>query len=204
MKEVSSEGRGRRPTPWLTFALGAAALLLWQAPASWLQFLELSREGLERGEWWRLYTSHLVHHTGEHLLFDLLGFVFVGTFCELRSPERTRWMLLLAASAVGIGVLSFDGGIDTYRGLSGLATALFAFFLADAWRRTSRFGPYRAAVSVLGCLLGAKLLAETLGGNSIFIGETVGFVSVPAAHWCGALIGLVRGAFGARSSAVLA
>ena len=184
--------RSARRAPALTYAVGVCALLVSLLPEGVARVLELSRTALENGELWRIYTGHLVHASPAHLGWDLLAFVVLAHGCEQRDQARTATTLIAAASVVSIGVLLFDPLLATYRGLSGLDTALFALLVTLHWRRIGGSGLSRPALAVACALLIAKLTFELTTGASAFVAGT-GFVTVPLAHVLGACCGLLGG-----------
>jgi hypothetical protein len=84
--------------------------------------------------------------------------------------------------------------IQTYRGLSGIDTALFGLIVVDLFGRRLVERDWKAAswLSLLLIGLFAKMLTETLAGTSIFV-SAPSFVPVPIAHLIGAVIGLIIG-----------
>jgi hypothetical protein len=84
--------------------------------------------------------------------------------------------------------------METYRGLSGIDTALFGLIVADLLGRRLIERNWKSAFWFSLLLVGllAKMLAETLAGTNIFVSDT-SFVPVPIAHLIGAVIGLMIG-----------
>lgn len=82
--------------------------------------------------------------------------------------------------------------LPTYRGLSGLDTALFVYMATDlllgAWRER-RLTPGLVSAALLTGLL-AKLGYETFTGQTLFVDSAAsGFAVVTLAHSVGALVG---------------
>lgn len=78
----------RRPHPggfwvaaWMTLFVAFGSLLYWhdvQGAAAWMAASKASV--LERGEWWRLWTSLIVHSDARHLLSNSFLFFILGGF----------------------------------------------------------------------------------------------------------------------------
>lgn len=181
---------GRLPRPFrrtvLPLAVLAAVLSLLPGAARWeLDFTLLGSQP------WRLLTGHLVHYSLEHLAWDLTVFVGLGVACEMQSRGRTAVALLLALSALAVGVPLLTPEIVTYRGLSGLDAALFALLAARCLRRPAAIARTAGAVALL-ALIG-KVAWETVTGVPLFLGDTRGLTVIPAAHLLGGLAGLAAG-----------
>jgi hypothetical protein len=95
---------------------------------------------------------------------------------------------------IPLGLHHFAPALRTYRGLSGIDSALF--FLASVplickqWRDRHRT---RMLVVLLPLLFLAKLLYEQIAGNAIFVNSAGTFVPVPLAHLIGAMLGAACG-----------
>jgi rhomboid family GlyGly-CTERM serine protease len=148
------------------------------------------------GQLWRIPTCHLTHCSGEHLFWDLAMFLALGVMCERRSVRRWLACLLAAGLAIPLAVLVVQSELATYRGLSGVDTALFTLLavtlLKEKWRQGDT-GWLIAIAALLVALVG-KTLYELLAGQCIFVNATLsGFQPVPLAHLVGAAIGIAVG-----------
>jgi rhomboid family GlyGly-CTERM serine protease len=170
----------------------ALVLVLPGAP----ERLQLERGSLGHGELWRLVGGHLAHHSFEHWLLDALAFAGLALACERRAPGRTRLALAAAALAIPLAVLRLQPELETYRGLSGLVSALFGLVLALEGRDGAR------GARIAGGLFLLKLAYELATGRALFLDSRgLGFTPVPLAHALGALLGLGLGLGARRSSA---
>ena len=126
MKLVQQTTRARTDLPVFTFILGSLALLLHAAGES-VFFLEYDRSALAAGELWRWVTGHWIHWSFDHFLWCLVAFTALGCICE--SISRKGFLATLALASLFIPAISwvFEPGMHTYRGLSGLASALYVF-----------------------------------------------------------------------------
>lgn len=155
----------------LTLLAIAAALL----PGSWL---ELQRGGAV----WRIATCHFTHFTYEQLAWDALVFLLLGILCARENHGAFRATLLASVVIVPIAVLAFSN-VTTYRGLSGIDSALFGLLLVTEWRRSR-------IVALCGAAFAAKMIFEMKTGATIFV-HSDAFVAVPVAHIAGALVGVI-------------
>lgn len=148
--------------------------------------LELQRGG----EPWRIVTCHFTHWTHEQLAWDGLAFSALGIACARRHRAAFHAILLTSVIVIPIAVLLFAPHLQSYRGLSGIASALFAFLLVE--NRRPRLPHLRIAVAMI---FFAKLAFEFTTGAAIFVQDLgPGVVSVPVAHLTGACIGLIAAA----------
>jgi membrane associated rhomboid family serine protease len=114
----------------LTLVLASLALVLHRMSVlqSWssLEFREFSALELHR-----ILTCHWLHWSAEHLVWDLGVFIILGAWCEQRTPARYAWTMLLSAVAIPVCVMCCLSHVNSYRGLSGIDTALFGLLAAN-------------------------------------------------------------------------
>ncbi|HRE83743.1 MAG TPA: rhombosortase, partial [Opitutaceae bacterium] len=168
------------------------------APAA--DVLELHREHVASGEWWRLMTGHFVHFGQNHFLWDLAVFLVLGGLLESGTQKQTNFpritliaVLIVSGLAISIAVLFFQPHVIRYRGLSGIDSALFgavACSLALRARTMKKPGlGWICLVSLVGFL--AKSVYELSTHDALFVSSSQEvFEPVPLAH----LVGLVAGA----------
>jgi len=130
------------------------------------------------GDAWRIVTCHFTHFTHEQLAWDVLAFLVLGIACERRSRTAFHATLLASAIVIPLAVLAFDPRIETYRGLSGLDSALFALLVVSTRNR------------FLGAAFAAKIAFELATGGAVFVGD---ITVVPVAHVAGAITGAISG-----------
>jgi rhomboid family GlyGly-CTERM serine protease len=186
-----SDGIGRWAKHWpiATFVGAVLALLIYAVPG--LSELAQFQKSTWLSEPWRIFSSHLTHFSSRHLVYDLIVFVGLGWACEKRWPTRTRITLALSASTIPMAFLGTLEHLDTYRGLSGLGSALLVLLAAGLHREKAFQSPiarYLPLATSLGFL--AKLLFEITTGQSFFVSQASLFEPVPIAHLIGGLIGL--------------
>lgn len=136
----------------------------------------------------RILTCHFTHWSFEQLAWDALALTALGIACARRNARATRATLLASVLIIPVAVLAFAPEVGAYRGLSGVASAMFALLLALEWRRLTW------PVATVAILFAAKLTFEAVTGGAVFVsdmGDDV--VAVPVAHLAGALAGVIGG-----------
>jgi rhomboid family GlyGly-CTERM serine protease len=188
---VNAAGRLRGAS--LLFVAFAIAVSLLPGVAVWLQY---DRSALANGALWRIVTSHFVHWSAEHLFWDALALAVLGWLCERH--DVGRFLACVAASSVLIPLTLCiaEPQLTTYRGLSGIDSALFAMLaariiseaIADKdWCRLKMAVFFAAGFA-------AKVGYELLTGGTLFVDSTAaGMTPVPLAHVVGGLVGLACG-----------
>jgi rhomboid family GlyGly-CTERM serine protease len=185
--------------PWATAALSLLALATLASPGL-TGVLAFRRGELADGQVWRLLTGHWTHWSVDHLAWDLLVFALAGGLLESRGRGRFLACTAISAFAVGAGVWSFEPAIGEYRGLSGIAAALFTAAAIDALSRSPRAGGISAVP--LAALAGffAKLVFEVATGQLLFVDAGAGaFVPLPLCHLIGGIAGIAVAAPAARA-----
>jgi len=180
-------GTGERHLPGAALLLAGLALAVALAPGA-AMYLEYDRGAIAAGQAWRLLTAHWAHWSWSHLAWDLLAFAALGLACERLS--RGRFLACVAASAllVSLVVWWLLPGMQRYRGLSGIDSALLVLLAVSVMQQEAgsrRLVP--AAWALVGFL--AKVTYESVGGHALFVPDGDAAV-VPLAHLAGAGVGL--------------
>lgn len=191
-EKVSAPRARPRPTdarrwPWATLVLAVFALFASSPQGAAL--FEWNR-ALSSAEPWRIWTGHFSHWSADHLVWDLAIFAVFGGLLELRSRRDFGFVLLASATLLGFLLPFVHPEMDSYRGLSGLDCAM-ACALA-----VSRLGDPAAVDRATGwAILGFVAIKAGLEANaarSFFVDQAAaGFVSLPAAHGLGAVVGVL-------------
>ena len=82
------------PLPW-TFLAVSLGVLVIQLNPQWREALLYDRGALGRGEWWRIWSGHLVHFGWPHWVADAGLFFILGWLLEARHPCFSRLALVL-------------------------------------------------------------------------------------------------------------
>ncbi|MBM4060220.1 MAG: hypothetical protein FJ265_03850 [Planctomycetes bacterium] len=182
---------------WLTALLAVAALAAFALPSlpAWFEY-----DASHPWQIWRWPLGHFAHFDGEHLFWSLA--VFVALLGWLEPLGRGRLVLVLgtAATAIPAALAAFAPELPSYRGLSGIDSALFVLLMAswlrEAWRENRRGLLALTALAGLGFV--AKLGYELIAGAGVFAGSA-GYVPVPLAHAVGGAVGIGFGLLGGRA-----
>ena len=178
----------------LTFSIALAAVLALLLPAAFRWFeLDTSKNLMMQLP--QMIGCHLLHWSFDHASWDLLMFLLVGMICERRNKSDYAIVLLFSALAIPACVACFVPTVSSYRGLSGIDTAIFAyaaFLLIDESIKESN---WQTALIYGGLYVGmlGKIGYELTFGGTLFVSSD-SFAPVPMAHIVGAVIGsLVAG-----------
>lgn len=182
----------RAPVTWCV----AALTLVVAAMPGWDALLQFDTIAVGAGAFWRVLTGHVTHWNGDHLFWDLSVFVVLGTICERRDRRAFVGCCLFTAVAVSAYVAWWLPSMQTYRGLSGIDTALFAlagvYFFSDAYRSGNRTAQWLIGLAAVSLVV--KTGFEFLTGASMFVDHTAAeFVPLVMAHVIGAAVGLGTG-----------
>jgi rhomboid family GlyGly-CTERM serine protease len=181
--------------PLATLMIGYFALVLWMLPAA-SELFQFDRTALEVGRWWLIFTGHLTHWSGDHILWDLATFLGLGILCEgvfQASSRRYLCMLLVSALSISFAVYICQPTLAYYRGLSGLCVAQFAYLTVVCWKDArDNLDAVMMSLSVTALIsLVAKTSFEIWSGQAVFVDlSSAGYVVVPLAHLVGAVVGV--------------
>ena len=175
----------------VTATVGTLTLLAAIVPSS-IEWLQLDFAATLDGQWWRIFTGHMTHFGSQHLFWDLLMFVVLASLCEFQHPKTFGALLSLIALIVSATVMLFCGDVANYRGLSGVDTGLFVWFIGDQYRlsRKQNDKTYAMLWGTLGFLLLGKLFYEMVTGELLFV-SVEGFKPLVESHVSGGLAGLL-------------
>jgi len=157
-----------RKVPVIFPAIGIAALVI-QLNSGWRDVLIYERGAVAAGEWWRLWTGHLVHFGWPHFLADTGLLLLLGWAFGARHPWASWLGFLLMPPFVAAAIFWFDPTMGRYGGLSAVDLGLLLLFAVQNWERkwTDWFWP---AVVVI--YVGEVILEIAHGGQG---GGMIGF-----------------------------
>ena len=180
--------------PFATILMSVAAIAIWLAPGTTV-VMHYDRLAIGAGEWWRFFSCHWTHFSVSHLFWDTGAFAILGAICELRNRTKFLTCVLGSSVLISIAVWIFAPQVQTYRGLSGIDSALFVLLAVDVLRSEAIRGGRIHIVAGAGLLLilfMLKTVLEVVGGKTIFIdGAAAGMVPLPLAHLVGAVVGAI-------------
>lgn len=170
----------------LVMSVLTASLLVQSAPAlgAGAQWTRGARE------WHTLLTCHLAHWSWDQWLWDASAFATLSIVCLRLAPARFAMALALAAVCIPLEIALFRPELASYRGLSGLGSALFG--LACSMLALGEDEPGRRRLGWAGSLLFlGKCGAEAAGGQALFADSaSAGFITATSAHLTGFLSGV--------------
>jgi rhomboid family GlyGly-CTERM serine protease len=179
--------------PFLTLLLAALAVAIHLLPEFVTTGLQFERGAFAGGEWWRFISAHLTHFDSNHLAWDVAALLVLGTLVETTSRRAVAIALGVASIAIPAAIWAWQPQFETYRGLSGLDSALFGLFATSLIQRRRRPSVMLGIIALLG--VGAKCSFELATGSTAFATGT-GYAPVPLAHLVGVGSGVIAGIIG--------
>ena len=181
--------------PGVTLGLVAAVCLVMAFPPL-ADRLQYDRSAVVEGELWRIATCHMTHWSLDHLFWDVTALLFLG--CVVEQDRRRRLLACMGLSAVLIPLAVFTcmPELSTYRGLSGIDSAVFMLLatalLGDSWEQRD-WGWMLACTVAMGGFV-AKTCFEFVTSTTLFVDAAAAeMLPVPLAHVIGAGVGLLCG-----------
>lgn len=174
--------------PWAFLALAVIVLVI-QLNGPWRSALVFDRTAIEGGEWWRIWTGHLVHFGWPHFVADAALFLILGWLLERENPIATRSALLVMPAFISWAIYTFDPTMLQFGGLSALNLGLLVFLAGKGWQKnwTDWFWPAVLAIYVGEIVLESALGRGRGGGMIKFDDPTVQVATL--AHVAGAIYG---------------
>src|SRR5687768_5242432 len=115
--------------------------------------LQYDRAAIAAGEVWRLVAGHWAHYSLDQLFWDVLAFAALGLACERKGSARFLVCVVTSTLAISFSVWLLLPGMQIYRGLSGVDSALFTLLIADLWDEQRQSGQVRSQVIAALCLV---------------------------------------------------
>jgi len=174
----------------LLFILATAAA--WSLTPDQVNQLTFDRFAILNGEWWRLWSSHLIHYSRNHMITDA-GTLF---FLALVVGRFTRFLHLLLAFLLAMPVITalvvlMVPGMEHFRGASAMVMMLWmvvSWYLIVESRGFNL--QFVLGYALLAVLIG-KIAVEYLGLMPPTIDMPRGYISPWQVHIFGALVGLL-------------
>jgi rhomboid family GlyGly-CTERM serine protease len=157
--------------------------------------LEYERTAIAAGQWWRILTCHWAHFSADHLMWDVGAFALLAALCERRNRAALIRCVVVSAILIPAAVWVFLPQLQSYRGLSGIDSALFVLLAVDLLRGHARKSGQRGVATGVGAVLVlfvGKIAVELVSGQTVFVDSgAAGMVPVPLAHLAGAGAGFL-------------
>ncbi len=140
------------------------------------------REAILCGEVWRLFSSHFVHLTINHLVYNLFAFTAAAWIIERENVYLLLFLFCLTALATGMTLLVFKPDMRYYGGLSGIACGLLYYAALMKIRKNS----WKIISLCIITLLPLKIVIELIRSDSLlpYWGHQP-FVTMPVSHFSG-------------------
>ena len=175
----------------VTITISLLTLVIGVAP-QFAELMQLDFNAVADGQWWRIWTGHLAHFDREHLLWDLVMFIGIAGMCEKTYPAQILPALLLIGGTISCAVGAFVPQVDTYRGLSGIDTALFVWIagarLLESLKHNNTIVACCWGVPCAGLIF--KLVFEATTHQTMFV-EAQTFTPLVESHLAGVAVGIV-------------
>ncbi len=147
--------------------------------------LIFDRQAILRGEIWRLFSSHLVHFTRTHLVYNLFAFGIAGWIVERKSSSLLLFLYICMAPVMGMALLVFKPGMLFYGGLSGIACGLIYYIALLKMKEA----PWKIMSRAIIICLPIKLVIELYTHASVLpYWEHQPFVIMPISHVAGVVM----------------
>ncbi|MEO6569782.1 MAG: rhombosortase [Opitutaceae bacterium] len=171
--------------PWLALAISLVALVAWFWPRS-RDLLLYDRSWIADGQWWRLWTGHVAHHSGTHLGWNLVVFFPAAVWLERIRPAMGRCCFAISPWFISGVLWYFDPKLHYYGGLSGVTIGVVTLLALVQLCRDSGEGRWIWKIFLV--LIMGKIAAEFLHSETtLFAGLPPGVRNVPLAHLAGAI-----------------
>lgn len=124
---------------WLVRVLFTTVVALHAAGIEVQELLKYQRSAVERGEWWRLVTGHLVHGNFQHMALNLAGAGLVAVLFGRDYSAANWWFILLASAlSIAVGFVFCEPQLQWYVGLSGVLHGAIAAGIVAWWHYENR------------------------------------------------------------------
>ncbi|MFQ5804118.1 MAG: rhombosortase [Candidatus Methylomirabilales bacterium] len=173
----------------------AAAVVVYALPSVTAK-LQYDRLAIAAGEIWRMLSCHWTHASSDHLFWDVLTFLVLGTLCERMSRMRFCACVLASTVLIPVALWITIPHLETYRGLSGIDSALYVLLAVTLLKDEVHGRQWRWVMALSGVLLLfiGKVGYEVATGGTIFVDSRAAYmVPVPLAHCVGAAVGMIVG-----------
>jgi rhomboid family GlyGly-CTERM serine protease len=163
----------------LTLCVFSTALML--LPVAIQEALYFDRAVLASGQAWSLISGHWIHADIQHLFWNIVGLMVLGSIIEKRSPYLLCCSVAAGIIFVDTLLLSPFSELQRYCGLSGLLNTLLGVVIYCYWQETRSIAVALAAVLCIG-----KVIVEVYSGQALL--TDISWPPYPLSHLAG-LIG---------------
>jgi rhomboid family GlyGly-CTERM serine protease len=166
-------------------AVTLICLTLNLIPDAWQLALQYRHSAILDGELWRLFSGHLTHLNGAHLLMNLVGLWLIWLLFFLHERAGVLCLYRLPTLLIGtsLALLLLSPEVTWYRGLSGVLHGLLALALL----RQSQAQPFAGGLLLV--LFVVKIAWEQASGPAPGSEAWIAGRVIVDAHLYGAILG---------------
>jgi rhomboid family GlyGly-CTERM serine protease len=148
------------------------------------------RDLVSNGQIWRVFTSHIFHTNGYHLLLNISAVILLWALHgQFYNPRIYLLLLTMSALTTSVGIHFFSLDIYRYVGLSGVLHGVFIWGALMDIKSKDKTG-YLLLVGVL-----IKILHEQFYGASEDVAQLISASVAINAHLWGSLGGILIGLY---------
>lgn len=177
-----NQSHGTVKVPWLTLGLTLLTIILYLAGPVFFNHLVFLKGAIEQ-QLWRCLTGHFVHCNVEHLFWDVVALVILGSAIELKSRGDLLLSLFISCVSVSLWLLWGEPRLQTYCGLSGALNGMLVMAAVTYWQETKN----KMYLMIIAATIG-KIILELTTHQTIF--TNLASQAVPGAHAAGMVGGL--------------
>lgn len=188
MKQPATEIKPQFRSALAAYILLISACLLLQANHA-LDWASLSLISIQNGEYWRLFTAHLIHLDWEHFAMNIIGMGLCILAFQSHLPAK-HWLLSFVFIAL-FSSLCLLASYDPYKRYMGFSDVLHGWILLGALSIAREEFKLSLAIFVLFWI---KILEENLGLQFFTSGNLDSTHIATESHLYGAIGGMLYGA----------
>jgi rhomboid family GlyGly-CTERM serine protease len=163
--------RGAAPGLPVPLLACAATAFHFQCFPAWRGTLLYDRAGIAAGEWWRVWTGHVVHFGWPHFVVDTGLLLIVGFIAGRRHPRLMNLGLVLMPAFISACLYWLEPAMTRYGGLSAVNLGLLLYVAVDGWRAERREWFWPAVLAAYAAELAYESLRGGQGGGTIRFDE---------------------------------
>jgi len=183
-KLVEKSSHGTFRVPWLTLFFAGMVIGIYALGKNAFNIFVFDRSAIANGEFWRVFTGHIVHYNFDHLFWDVLAFIILGAVVELNDRRQLGPSFLISSLGVSFWLYYYEPMIVTYCGLSGALNGLLVTASMIQWNKTESWMYLFVMLSTIG-----KICYEFSTNQTVFV--TMSAQPVPVSHLVGFISGLI-------------
>lgn len=129
------------------------------------------RDALAAGEWWRIWTGHLVHFGWPHFFADTGLLLILGIFLEEKHRAFSYLALVALPAFISACLWWLDLSMQRYGGLSALDLGLLLYLVCQGWQRNWIDWFWPAVLAIYAGEIVFEILQGGTGGGMIRFDE---------------------------------